>query len=79
MYCEGCPKPMLRGILHGGVAFIMPNVWYFLVENCPTLTGKILFSFYILCNFYSHLASYFYHVHSHKYGPEIENFTLKNG
>jgi channel protein (hemolysin III family) len=78
MYCEGCPKPLLRGILHGLVfSFIIPIGWAFLIDNCPTLTGKIIFSFYMLCNLFGYLMSYIYHVHSHKYGPIVENFVLK--
>jgi len=77
MYCEGCPKPFLRGFLHGIISLIIPVAWFFIVNICPTSTGKLLFSFYVLCNFYSYLVSYFYHVHSYKYGPEIENFVLK--
>jgi hemolysin III len=77
MYCEGCAKPLMRGFLHGIISLIIPIPWFFIVNISPTLTGKLLFSFYVLCNFYSYITSYLYHVHSHKYGPEIENFVLK--
>jgi len=77
MYCEGCPNPVYRGKLHGILFFSIPIGWYFIVEQCQTLTGKLIFSFYMLCNLFSYGASYYYHVYSHKYGYEAENFAIK--
>jgi len=78
MYCEGCPRPLLRGVLHGLVFCIfIPIGWYFLIKRCHATKEKIIFSFYMLCSFFGYLMSYIYHVHSHKYGPIVENFVLK--
>jgi channel protein (hemolysin III family) len=77
MYCEGCPKPLLRGYLHGLVACSIPVAWYFILENCNTLTAKLIFSFYIICDLLSYGVSFFYHVYSDSFGPDVENLVVK--
>jgi hypothetical protein len=77
MYCEGCPKPFLRGYLHGLVACSIPFAWYFILENCNTLTAKWIFSFYIICDLLSYGVSFFYHVYSDSFGPDVENLAVK--
>ena len=77
MYCEGCPIPFFRGKLHGVMFIMIPIAWYFIIERCKTVLCKFIFSFYMLCNLFSYGASYYYHVYSHKYGYEVENFAVK--
>ena len=77
MYCEGCSNPYYRGRLHGFIALIIPVGWYFLLLNCKTVFEKIIFSIYMACNQLSYSASYFFHRESFKYGPDIENLSIK--
>lgn len=77
MYCEGCPKPTFRGKLHGLVALSIPLAWYFIVKNCNTKISAMLFSLYMFCDFFSYGMSYLYHVHSDRFGPDVENLAVK--
>lgn len=77
MYCEGCPNPYYRGILHGFLSSIIPIGWYFLLLRCETVFETAIFSLYMTCNLISYSASYFCHRESYKYGPDVENLAIK--
>ena len=77
MYCEGCLNPYYRGRLHGLVALSIPIGWYFILLNCETQFTRFIYSVYMFCNFISYSTSYFFHRESFKYGPDIENLSIK--
>ena len=77
MYCNGSEHPLYRGKLHGFFSLSIPYGWSIINKKCNNKKCKIIFSIYMFLSLILYITSYIYHVHSYKYGKNVENLFLK--
>jgi hemolysin III len=63
LYCEGMPRPKLRGVLHLFCALLFPlGFWHLFLTANQSTRGKLAVFVYIFGNFFCCLVSAFYHM-----------------
>lgn len=63
LYCEGLPKPALRGILHLICSLLLPfGMWHLVKESNGSTIGSIAAVVYVFTNIFCYGFSALYHV-----------------
>lgn len=63
LYCEGLPKPALRGVLHLICSLVLPfGMWHLVQESNGSTLGSIAAVVYIFTNMFCYGFSALYHV-----------------
>lgn len=76
LYCEGYPKPLLRGVSHLITAVVLPFAWILLLSHChDNLYAKLVTTSYILCKLACYGASALFHVF--EWSPKSEILMQK--
>jgi hemolysin III len=71
LYCEGMPRPTMRGILHLICSILFPfGMWHLFLEAKDRFDGKVAAEIYVFCNFFCCIMSTLYHVGT--WPPHIE-------